>query len=632
MKILSISPLIGLASAAADLLFHEDFKGYEYDLTSGTGYAYYSYGTLGGANWTWDVVTASEWNKMSTNDFKQYKAIIIGDPIEADPSYLDPIMGNRKTWGNAIEGNVILIGTDTSYHWAVDGDGHLVVNGIAFAATSNKGTGLYFSLSQYYSSSPTTTVPILDIFGTFQIRGGLDAGTYGIRDCYDDVHIVVQGNPVLQGITDYDLSDWGCSVHEAFVSYPSTGTQSFIPLAIAQDFPENAVSYSDGTSGIPYILVRGASPIGCGNGRVDPGEQCDDGNMNDGDGCNSACRFEGGSGGVAQGTISGSIIGGVAGVAALGGLAALLATKTTIGAKAAAAVGIGSAAGTGGGSAAGGAPGAATAMFVPTGLEGKAAAAVASYVPTGIEGKAAAQVSYMPGLAEKTGFSTAGMPPPTDGGVSTTTAFAPPPTDGGISTTTAFAPPPTDGGLSTSTAAAPSMISPPASPPPIYPSGTEIGISQVVNTLPYVPGSEGISHMASGATAGMNTAASAGSAAAPTSAFGPAAAAPGMPAMGSSMASAPGIIAPSVGAPAGVGVGVGGVGVLGIAAYSRTKKEQEEGIAPYNGNNGTIRLVEQEVIPTPGEMPSDPVSRPIEMEQPYVPPPPQFNSYDKEYR
>lgn len=27
----------------------------------------------------------------------------------------------------------------------------------------------------------------------------------------------------------------------------------------------------------------------CGNGETDPGEKCDDGNLNDGDGCTSAC-------------------------------------------------------------------------------------------------------------------------------------------------------------------------------------------------------------------------------------------------------------------------------------------------------------------------------------------------------
>ena len=34
------------------------------------------------------------------------------------------------------------------------------------------------------------------------------------------------------------------------------------------------------------------SPIICGNGHIDPGEECDDGNTNNGDGCSSTCKWE----------------------------------------------------------------------------------------------------------------------------------------------------------------------------------------------------------------------------------------------------------------------------------------------------------------------------------------------------
>jgi len=30
----------------------------------------------------------------------------------------------------------------------------------------------------------------------------------------------------------------------------------------------------------------------CGNGKIDPGEECDDGNKKDGDGCSSSCKLE----------------------------------------------------------------------------------------------------------------------------------------------------------------------------------------------------------------------------------------------------------------------------------------------------------------------------------------------------
>jgi len=52
-------------------------------------------------------------------------------------------------------------------------------------------------------------------------------------------------------------------------------------------------------------IVGTADPALCGNGTVDLGETCDDGNKNDGDGCSSACQTEMGSGSGPGGTDSG---------------------------------------------------------------------------------------------------------------------------------------------------------------------------------------------------------------------------------------------------------------------------------------------------------------------------------------
>ena len=51
---------------------------------------------------------------------------------------------------------------------------------------------------------------------------------------------------------------------------------------------------SDGTTGLPYIVARGEdlAPIACGDGDVIGDEECDDGNLDDGDGCSSTCRIE----------------------------------------------------------------------------------------------------------------------------------------------------------------------------------------------------------------------------------------------------------------------------------------------------------------------------------------------------
>src|SRR5205823_1640165 len=47
-------------------------------------------------------------------------------------------------------------------------------------------------------------------------------------------------------------------------------------------------------TGIPSVCQQGGSPPQpvCGNGVIDPGEQCDDGNTQAGDGCNYNCKEE----------------------------------------------------------------------------------------------------------------------------------------------------------------------------------------------------------------------------------------------------------------------------------------------------------------------------------------------------
>jgi cysteine-rich repeat protein len=128
----------------------------------------------------------------------------------------------------------------------------------------------------------------LSHFGNFTVRGNLD--------CYDKAHLVAS-SPALYSLNDTALSNWGCSVHEAFSSYPTTGKTDFQALAIAQDvLGEGSQSFGDGSVGLPYIISHGATPAACGDGHWDEayGEECDDGNTLDGDGCSSSCKCESG--------------------------------------------------------------------------------------------------------------------------------------------------------------------------------------------------------------------------------------------------------------------------------------------------------------------------------------------------
>ncbi|KAG9233603.1 putative Pappalysin-2 [Amylocarpus encephaloides] len=262
---------------AEDLLFASNLQGLEEGLAQKLGY-------------TTKIVTETEWKAMTTADFASYKAIILGDDFGSSyKAQLQFLIDTKAVWGPAVTGNIIIHGADQSNH----GKDVLINNSIKFAASGKASTGafntgLYFSLSQYYDTVPVANVEALSYFGTFEVRGDLS--------CYDKVHIVAS-HPAIDTLTDTYLSNWGCSVHEAFSAYPSVGLNGFQAIAIADGvvFP-GTQNYGDGHSGLPYIITRGATPAGCGDGKWDAsiGEECDDGNTVPGDGCSLSCKCESG--------------------------------------------------------------------------------------------------------------------------------------------------------------------------------------------------------------------------------------------------------------------------------------------------------------------------------------------------
>ncbi|KAH0544766.1 hypothetical protein FGG08_001133 [Glutinoglossum americanum] len=276
--------LAGLASfvVAEDLLFLETLQDEEYNEATTT------------LSFSAKVVTEADWRSMSTADFAAFKAIIIGDSASSDLSLIQVLEDTQSTWGPAVTGNMILIGTDPSNHFGSEpGAGVLIDNAIKFAAsgktpTGATSTGFYMALAHYYDGVDTGTITSLSYFGEFGMRGNLD--------CYDNSHIVAS-SPALGTLTDDALSNWSCSVHEAFSKYPSTGINGFQALAIAKDIiGDGSQTFGDGTIGLPYIISRGATPAGCGDGKFDAslGEECDDGNTANGDGCSASCKCESG--------------------------------------------------------------------------------------------------------------------------------------------------------------------------------------------------------------------------------------------------------------------------------------------------------------------------------------------------
>ena len=191
------------------------------------------------AGYAYDIKNATEWAAMTTAQFASYRAILIGDPSCGSLPTISAPIANRSVWAAAIDGNVIIDGTDPVFH----GKNDFTNGAVAFATAASDRTGAYISLSCYYDSvAPNTAVQLLEPFGAFTVRG---------VSCSSAVHIVAD-HPALSGINDAYLSGWGCSVHEAFEKWPT----SFSVLAIAKDVG-TAYTATDGTKGTPYILARG---------------------------------------------------------------------------------------------------------------------------------------------------------------------------------------------------------------------------------------------------------------------------------------------------------------------------------------------------------------------------------------
>jgi len=189
------------------------------------------------------VVDDSTWQAMSTSDFESYKAIVIGDPTcsETPPSVA---VGTAATWGPAISGNTLVIGTDPVYH----GKTQFIDQGIDFTLASATGkTGAYLDLSCNYDSQATSTTATM-------LEGLRGAGAFTVHtaQCYNDAHIVAT-HPAFAGLTDSYMSGWSCSVHEVFDSWPG----DFQVLAIARDY-NSTYTASDGTVGAPYVLASGS--------------------------------------------------------------------------------------------------------------------------------------------------------------------------------------------------------------------------------------------------------------------------------------------------------------------------------------------------------------------------------------
>jgi hypothetical protein len=182
------------------------------------------------------VVDATTWSAMTTAQFAAFDAIVFGDPscLAVTPAPLSTAVSNKSVWSSAISGPVYVQGTDPVFHRSLIGAQHMITSGINFVANGT-GTGLYVSLSCYYDNgSASTPVDLLTALGDFRVSEG---------QCANTVTIAEPTHPAMTGLTNANLSDWGCSVHDFIVTFPP----AFTVLA-------KAVRPSDDVN-VPYIIA-----------------------------------------------------------------------------------------------------------------------------------------------------------------------------------------------------------------------------------------------------------------------------------------------------------------------------------------------------------------------------------------
>ncbi|SEU16487.1 immunoglobulin-like domain-containing protein [Stigmatella erecta] len=226
------------------------------------------------------IVTPAQWSAMTPEQFQEYAGIIIGDAAcQGGESAFQAAVDNRNIWGAAVDGNVVISGSDVTNN----GTPTFLKNAVSAIVAKQSRTGMYISLGcAYQDAAPGTPVPLLEPFGAFTVAG---------TGCYANGGHIFRMYPEMlsDGLygNDGELSGTGgCVTRVVFSSYPD---KTFAPVAIAVDESGSLPSSRDYWDyliedestfqtfvGTPYILTQGAMAYtsGCGQGG-EPMAMCD---------------------------------------------------------------------------------------------------------------------------------------------------------------------------------------------------------------------------------------------------------------------------------------------------------------------------------------------------------------------
>jgi len=201
------------------------------------------------------VIDDSTWQSEPQSYFAKFQLLVIGDATcNMDTNSIAGAVSSETAWAPTINGSILIIGTDPVYHYTIGGNpgaGKFINQGLAYAGGQTGKTGLYLDLSCLYAGDgePGSGVSMQDV----PIVDGLGFGGATVTSsiCNDTIHVVASAQQLL-GITDSDLSNWGCSVHEYFNTWPSV----FVPFGLDTN-TDPLFTAADGSSGAPYILGYG---------------------------------------------------------------------------------------------------------------------------------------------------------------------------------------------------------------------------------------------------------------------------------------------------------------------------------------------------------------------------------------
>ncbi len=117
-------------------------------------------------------------------------------------------------------------------------------------------------------------------FYTFHVDSGITSWSVSFSGTGDPNYYIARDR--IPSLTDYDFRDVRPGPDAAFS-----------PVAVAPGlYVVGVLAYCcEDATAIIRLEVRG-TPI-CGDGKIDPEEECDDGNVRSGDGCSFFCRIEG---------------------------------------------------------------------------------------------------------------------------------------------------------------------------------------------------------------------------------------------------------------------------------------------------------------------------------------------------